>query len=51
MQKRMNPEFDHDRLPAAIVYGDGVLLPIRHACQVLGLDPDEPLPPRQERLL
>ena len=31
-------EFYHDRLPAAIVYGDGVLLPIRHVCQVLGLD-------------
>jgi hypothetical protein len=32
-------EFDDDRLPAAIVVGDGVLLPIRSVCQVLGLDP------------
>jgi P22_AR N-terminal domain len=32
-------KFDQDRLPAAIVHGDGVLLAIRHVCQVLGLDP------------
>lgn len=31
-------EFDGDILPAAIVQGDGVLLPIRALCQVLGLD-------------
>jgi P22_AR N-terminal domain len=31
-------EFDGDILPAAIVQGDGVLLPVRSICHVLGID-------------
>lgn len=36
-------DFAGDTLPTAIIQGDGVLLPIRRICQVLGLDPREQL--------